>query len=294
MKFSIIIPTHNRIELLKKAVKCAICQTYLNFEVVIVNDNPEDRFQIDTLFAGLEKVKVIHHEVSKGGSAARNTGILNSSGELIAFLDDDDVWLPEKLLMHSEAHEDHPEAGLVFSDCLYVYNNSLINDHKTTYKISGNVVHEMSKAKFCPATSSMVSIRRDCVKACGLFDETLASFQDWDYWFRIAHHFKFYHIPEVLVHFSQHIGERISQNENKRQRGLMQICEKWGSDIDVKIFMRYFTRIIYYKTSLNALLAGEETVALKKSLKLLKRQVIGVKSIKSIFGLLFLLILKKF
>lgn len=132
------------------------------------------------------------------------------------------------------------------------------------------------------------------MKACGLFDETLESFQDWDYWFRIAHHFKFYHIPKVLVHFSQHIGERISQNENKRQRGLRQICEKWGSDIDVKIFMGYFTRIIYYNTSLNALLAGEETVALKKSLKLLKRQVIGVKSIKSIFGLLFLLILKKF
>lgn len=148
MKFSIIIPTHNRIELLKKAVECAICQTYLNFEVIIVNDNPEDRFQIDTLFAGLEKVKVIHHEVSKGGSAARNMGILSSSGELIAFLDDDDVWLPEKLLMHLKAHEDHPEAGLVFSNCLYVYNNSLINDHKTTYKISGNVVYEMSKAKF--------------------------------------------------------------------------------------------------------------------------------------------------
>jgi glycosyltransferase involved in cell wall biosynthesis len=293
MKFSIIIPTYKRLELLEKAVACVKNQTYQNLEIIIVNDSPEDRLYIESLFGGLDKVTVIHHERSKGGSAARNTGILNSSGELIAFLDDDDIWLPEKLARHLEAHERYHDAGVVFSDCLYIYNNNLIQDHKTSYNLTENVVGDMAKAKFCPATSSMVTIKRKCITTCGLFDEGLESFQDWDYWFRIAHHYRFIYIPEVLVHFIQHIGDRTSQNEEKRQKGLRQICAKWGNAIEVKSFSRYFTRSIYYKNSLNALLAGEETAALKNSLKLLKKKVIGVKSIKSIFGLLRLLILKK-
>lgn len=191
MKFSVIIPTYNRINLLEKAIESANNQTYQDFEIILVNDNPDEKSKIDFLITKFDRIQVIHHESSKGGNAARNTGILHSQGELIAFLDDDDIWLPEKLALHLKEHEQNPAAGLVFSDCLYIYNNKNITDHVYSPKVPHNVIDAMGKASFCPATSSIVSIRRECVEKCGLFDESLVSFQDWDYWFRIAHVFQF-------------------------------------------------------------------------------------------------------
>lgn len=285
MKFSIIIPTYNRINLLEKALESVNNQTYPNYEIIIVNDNPADERTIDKLSARFDKATVIHHTHTRGGNAARNSGILSSDGELIAFLDDDDIWLPEKLSEHLEAHTQQPDAGLIFSDCLYVYNNPLITDQATSSRVPDNIIEAMGKAKFCPATSSIVSIRRECITKCGLFDENLASFQDWDYWFRLAHYFPFMHIPQILVYYRQHLGNRTSINETKREKGLKQICNKWQSEIYTEVFSKSWKRILYYNSSLNALLAGKKLTAFKKSIKLLNKEVISKKAIFSFLSI---------
>ena len=105
MKFSVIIPTYKRIEFLEKAIQSINTQTYRNYEIIVVNDNPDDKTTIDNLSHKFDKIIVIHLSHTKGGNAARNLGILRSRGELIAFLDDDDLWLPEKLERHLEAHK---------------------------------------------------------------------------------------------------------------------------------------------------------------------------------------------
>lgn len=293
MKFSVIIPTYNRIDLLEKAIESVNNQTCQDFEIIVVNDNPQEKLQVDALITKYDKTKVIHHPFSKGGNAARNSGISNSQGDLIAFLDDDDIWLPEKLAFHLKEHEKEPDAGLIFSDCLYVYNNKHIADKISSSKVPSNIIEAMGNAKFCPATSSIVSIKRECVEKCGLFDEILVSFQDWDYWFRIAHLFPFVHIPIVLVHFRQHLGDRTSHNENKRRKGLNQICNKWGEKINVREFTRNFIISIYYKNSRNALMAGEKFAAFKKSFKLLNTEILSLKSGKSFIKLLLELIFKR-
>ncbi|MBA2563519.1 MAG: glycosyltransferase family 2 protein [Chitinophagaceae bacterium] len=286
MKFSIIVPTYKRIEFLDKAIESINAQTYRNYDIIVVNDNPNDKSIVDAFCSKFEKLIVCHSSHTKGGNGARNLGISKSDGELIAFLDDDDLWLPEKLEKHFEMHKQYPEAGLVFSDCLYIYNDPLVSDNATCYNVPTDVVKAMGKAKFCPATTSMVSIKRECIERCGLFDETLVSFQDWDYWFRIAHNFRFIHVPIILVHFRQHLGNRTSQNENDRLEGLKQICDKWKKEIEIKRFFRSWIRIFYYRNSLNALLAGDKSTAFKKSLKLLNSKVICINSIRSFFSLL--------
>jgi glycosyltransferase involved in cell wall biosynthesis len=285
MKFSIIIPTYNRINFLQKALESISVQTYQNYEIIVVNDNPPDKRAIDELAKKFEKITVIHHPSTRGGNAARNSGILYSTGDLIAFLDDDDTWLPEKLSKHLEAHIQQPEVGLVFSDCLYVYNSPLIANHATSSHVPADVIEAMGKAKFCPATSSIVSITRECIIKCGLFDENLASFQDWDYWFRIAHHFRFFHIPVILVYYRQHLRNRTSINEDKRKKGLSQIHHKWESEIYPKVFLKSWKRILYYNSSLNSLMAGQKFAALRKSMRLLKKDVIGKKAILSFLSL---------
>jgi len=286
MKFSVIIPTYKRIGFLKKALESVAMQVYSNYEIIVVNDNPADKKEIDDLCGKLKNTTVIHHVKPRGGNAARNTGILHSTGDILAFLDDDDIWMPDKLSKHAAAHHSKPEAGLVFSDCLYVFNNPLMKDNATCYHINDNVVELMKTAKFCPATSSMVTIRRACVSTCGVFDESLSSLQDWDYWFRIAHYYTFEYIPVVLVHFTQHPGDRTSQNKIKRMKGLQQISCKWKSEIDVRKFSKELKRDLYYKSALNILLTGEKFNAFKTSLSLFKREVFSYQSFKSFSSLL--------
>lgn len=283
MKFSVIIPTYNRINFLENAIQSVLQQTYLNYEIIVVNDNPSDKLAIDKLVSQFSKVKVIHHNISKGGNAARNSGIAISDGDLIAFLDDDDIWLPQKLATHLKQHQDKTSVGLVYSDCRYTYNNPTINDYNSSAPLPDNIIKAMSIAEFCPATSSIVTIKRECVEKCGVFDDSLVSLQDWDYWFRIAHEFDFSYIPVVLVHFTQHPGDRTSHNEIKRRKGLSQILNKWQSEINIREFRRNLIRSIYYKNLRNALVAGKKFKAIKKSFNLLRPEVVGIKSLRNFY-----------
>jgi len=285
MKFSVIVPTFNRIDLLEKAIESVKNQTYQNYEIIVVNDNPKDISTIDALINKFDKTNVVHHVSSKGGNAARNTGIIHSRGDLIAFLDDDDIWLPEKLAFHLKEHEKNPATGLVYSNCLYVKGDNFKREGIYSAKVPSNVIEAMGRAKYCPATSSIVSIKKECVEKCGFFDENLVSFQDWDYWFRIAHLFTFAHIPLALVYFRQHLGDRTSHNENKRRKGLNQICSKWGNKINVAEFTSNVLISIYVKNANNAITAGKKYTAFKNSLKLLNTDVLSIKSIKSFIKL---------
>ena len=139
MKFSVIIPTFSRIDFLERALESVDRQTYQDYEIIVVNDNPEDKDSIDNLTTKFNKVKIIHHAYSKGGNAARNSGILNSNGEIIAFLDDDDLWLPEKLNRHLEKHQQLPHVGLVYSECLYVFNNSFFANSVSSSHLPFNI-----------------------------------------------------------------------------------------------------------------------------------------------------------
>lgn len=161
----------------------------------------------------------------------------------------------------------------------------MITDHATSSHVPADVIGAMRKARFCPASSSIVSIKRECVKKCGLFDQNLVSFQDWDYWFRLAHHFEFVHIPKVLVHYRQHLQNRTSIDEGKRKKGLEQICNKWQNEIYTEVFTKSFKKILYYNSSMNALRAGKKLTAIKKSARLLNKEVIGKKAIFSFLSL---------
>jgi glycosyltransferase involved in cell wall biosynthesis len=94
---SVVIPTFNRAELLKRSLKSVLSQTYTNLEVIVVDDNSSDS-TIETI-KGISdpRVRYIRHQERKGGASARNSGIFASKGEFISFLDSDDTWIPEKL-----------------------------------------------------------------------------------------------------------------------------------------------------------------------------------------------------
>ena len=94
---SVIIPTHNRSDFLRSAIASVLNQTYQDFELIVVDDASTDNTAEAVAEFNDERIKLLRHDTNKGGSAARNTGILASECDYIALLDDDDEWLLEKL-----------------------------------------------------------------------------------------------------------------------------------------------------------------------------------------------------
>src|SRR5215510_4815345 len=120
-KVSVIIPTHNRAEFLHSAITSVLNQTFQNFEIIIVDDASKDHTREVIANFNDTRVKVIHNQVSKGDAGARNIGVVNSNCEYVAFLDDDDEWLPEKLKIQICLLDNSPpEVGGVCTGCFTI------------------------------------------------------------------------------------------------------------------------------------------------------------------------------
>src|SRR5262249_55117741 len=116
-KVSVIIPTHNRAEFLRSAITSVLKQTFQDFEIVIIDDASKDHTREVIANFNDTRIKVIYNQVNKGDAGARNIGVMNSNCEYIAFLDDDDEWLPEKLKMQTRLLDNSPpEVGGVCTD----------------------------------------------------------------------------------------------------------------------------------------------------------------------------------
>src|SRR3990172_5384703 len=117
---SVVIPTYNRAKSIEKTIRSVLTHTYQDFEIIVVDDGSKDNTSI-VVASIVEKDPRIHylkHEVNQGAQAARKTGVMAAKGELIAFLDSDDVWYPEKLQKQVTAFRELPDSvGIVHGDC---------------------------------------------------------------------------------------------------------------------------------------------------------------------------------
>lgn len=217
---SAIITTYKRpVTILKRSIQSVINQTHKNMEIIVVNDCPEEPLLSDVQkmideFA-LENLKYIVHEKNYGACKARNTGILASSGEFIALLDDDDEWLNEKIEKQLKGFS-KDSIGMVYSP---YYNITSRLPGKLTYegKKSGDLSNDLLY-KNCVGGSSMPIMRKSVFDTCGLFDETLLSSQDYDMWIRIAQKYEIICVNVPLINRFL-LEESITKNYDKQIQG---------------------------------------------------------------------------
>jgi glycosyltransferase involved in cell wall biosynthesis len=224
-KVSVIIPTHNRAEVLRSAIASVLKQTYQDFEVIVVDDASDDAPREVLTYFNDKRIKYVRHEVNKGDAGSRNTGILNSGGDYLAFLDDDDEWLPEKLQMQVDVLTNSA------SDIGGVYTGMLIIDR--TGKISGTHIPVQGvkspadlSAENVIATSSIM-LRRECFQKVGLFDEKIPYTNDYDMWIRISAEFKLECIKKPLVKYSAAGGNKLSTDYDKVIKGQEILIDKY-------------------------------------------------------------------
>ena len=223
---SVIIPTHNRSDFLRSAIASVLNQTYQDYELIVVDDASTDNTAEAVAEFSDKRIRFLRHETTKGGSAARNTGILASECDYIALLDDDDEWLPDKLSKQMEVLlSSPPEVGCVYTGYVDVSRSTgtIIGEHIPTKR--GDLSKELV-AENCVGSASSVLLKRECLKKVGLFDESLPCAQDYDLWIRIANEFLFECVSEPLFKYRIH-ENKISTNLEAVTRGLEIMATKY-------------------------------------------------------------------
>jgi glycosyltransferase involved in cell wall biosynthesis len=199
---SVIVPTYNRPEMLAGCLRSILNQTYPTVEIIVVNDGGVDvKKTIDSLNQQY-KIALLQHPANRGMAAARNTGIAVARGKYIAYLDDDDSYLPH----HIETLVNFLENN----DCKAAYTDAYRTHIKT---INGKDTVERQDVPYSIDFDSdrmliqnyiptlCVMHEKHCLDATGAFDEELTVLEDWDLWIRMSRRFPFAHIREITCEF---------------------------------------------------------------------------------------------
>lgn len=206
---SIVIPAYNAERTILETLDSVFQQIFTDFEVIIIDDGSTD--QTVELLKKIQDPRLKVFSYSNGGlSVARNRGIARASGDYIAFLDADDLWTSDKLELQLAALQTDPAAGVAYS---WTCNMSQTGEafypgHSVTY--SGNVYAQLLLGNFL-ASGSNCLIRRDAIASVGEFDPSLRSYEDWDYWLRLAPHWSFVVVPKYQILYRQSSGAMSSK-----------------------------------------------------------------------------------
>ena len=226
---SVIIPTYKRtFTKIEKAIKSVINQTYKNIEIIVIDDNSDKQYsqEVIKIKDRYPQVKIISNNGNKGACAARNNGILNAKGEYIAFLDDDDIWKPDKLEKQYKKIKSDKNIALVYSGISWYYEKEKIYKCKPAVRVQ-NPPKELLIHNFIGSTSCGF-VRRSAAIEVGMFDEKLKSGQDLDFWIRLSLNYPIDCVEECLVEYTLYEKDSISSNRMNRLLSNIYLKEKYS------------------------------------------------------------------
>lgn len=242
---SILIPAYNAAPFIGEALRSIQAQSYAHFEAIIVDDGSRDETaSVVQDFAAADARFKLLRQPNRGTSAARNAALSMAQGRLIAFLDADDVWLPEKLSRQVEQFHRLPEIN-------FSYTNYYFWDGAKTaglrYFKPKNFPPRRPQIKIiytCPFIPSAVVVRRETLDLVGGFDETVSLVEDWDLWLRIAEAGMEAHcIREPMFYYRQHSGN-LSGDAIKMAEGGIHVLKKNLKVTGDRYKVRHFHRAL--------------------------------------------------
>jgi glycosyltransferase involved in cell wall biosynthesis len=258
-KVSVIIPVYNAEKFLSETIESVIAQTYPDWEIIAVDDGSTDR-SLEILRKYEQRLPSKIHVITQrnsGVSIARNNAIAIAKGEYIAFLDHDDLWLPEKLEKQVELLDSNKELGLVYSDS-YIIIDEEGDFEKNTYSqnikpFRGNVLNELLYANFIPLLTAI--IRKEVLNKVGMFNPKYKICEEYDLFLKIAEYYPVDFIEQPLAKYRVH-DENFSRNIEILVNENFQIIEYWSNKSKNKNFSRgrikrkkidlYYSLLVYY------------------------------------------------
>lgn len=196
-RVSVIVPTHNCAGYVRACIESVLEQSFQDLELIVVDDGSTDN-TIDIIkpYMGDRRLKYIKNDVQRGLSVSRNAGITNASGELVAFLDADDIFLKDKLAKQALFMDKVRRCGISYTNEVYHKESSGREVLSNRYRFSGDVLYFLKRSNFIHVSTVMV--RRSIVRP-DMFDESLRSHEDWEAFLRLAvKAVRFSYLNEVL------------------------------------------------------------------------------------------------
>jgi len=232
-RVSVIIPTYNRSNLLERAIRTVLSQTYPNFELIVVDDASTDSttVTVSDLAKKDSRIRYIKHETNRGAQASRLTGVQAAREEFIAFHDSDDEWYPSKLEKQIEAFDKLPASvGVVHGDCDIQFGAAGSKRRWGLRKLSGSVYVDLLSGP--GPVYPCLMVRRKCfIEIPDAIDPNVPSYDEWDTTINLALKFNFHFIDEPLMCYHIHEGETISKNPHRDFQGYLYVIEKHRDEI---------------------------------------------------------------
>lgn len=222
---SIIIPTYNRAAYIGRAIRSVQAQSVSDFEIIVVDDRSSDNTVeiVAALCAGDARLRWFQHPVNRGAQAARNTGIRAARGEWIAFLDSDDEWFPSSLETRLKEIQVQ-KVEVIYSECYIEQTGKQGRELFGIPALSGMVYHKLLRAP-APMFQSLV-VHASALKAIGLLDESIISYQEWDTSIRLAKFYKFGFVKEPTFVYYRRKDGTISGSPLRKALGYEQVVQK--------------------------------------------------------------------
>jgi len=243
-KVSVIIPTYNRAHLVTLAIESVLSQTYQDFEIIVVDDGSRDNTQAIIESISDPKIRYLY-QANQGPGAARNTGIRAATGQYVAFLDTDDLLLPEKLALQVEALGKQPELGLVAGGHLFVDEAGKPLAERRPW-LSHPELSLTTWLYTCPITINAALVRREWLARAAGFDPALGGqAEDWDLWLRLAYlGCRMAWTPYIVCTYCLHREQRIRDGQSQKE-AILALMDKFFAQPDLPAELRQERQRVY-------------------------------------------------
>tara|TARA_B100000963_G_scaffold289235_1_gene258685 strand:- start:192 stop:1028 length:837 start_codon:yes stop_codon:yes gene_type:complete len=192
---SVVIPTYNRSKLLCRSIRSVLNQTFQPKEIIVVDNGSNDNTR-DMISKSFRNIRYIYHN-KKGVSAARNIGIKISRSNWVSFLDSDDEWMKDKLLLQKEYILKNPNVNFLHTNEIWFKNGKHLNQKNIHRKYGGYIFENC--LKLCCISPSSTLIKKKLFDKTGFFDESFQVCEDYELWLRISSKIKIHFLEDKLT-----------------------------------------------------------------------------------------------
>ena len=239
-KISIITPSYNQGFFLEETINSIIKQNYPNLEYILIDGNSTDN-TIDIIKKYEDKIDYWVSEPDNGQSHAINKGLKQAKGDILAYINSDDVYTEGAFFKVAKFFQENPEIGIVYGDIQLIDQNSKIIGTRREIEFDLLMAHLIGFGIIIPQPATFW--RKEVTEKIGLFDENNHFTMDQDYWYRASKHFKIKHLPEVLAQFRIHETSKtnvnLSQKDTLYSKQHYKDLERFYNDLTISKVIPY-------------------------------------------------------
>ncbi len=229
MKISVVIPTYNRAHMIKKAIKSVQDESYPVDEIIVVDDASSDDTAHAVEAVSDERIRYYRLDQNKGAGGARNYGVSRCQYDMIAFLDSDDTWHPDKIEKQVALKNDNTDLRLIYSAYERIYDSykEIHPDMSNNNKLDGDILSQILFEN--TVGTPTILMEKSLFEEVDGFDETLRSLEDWDMVIRAAKKTNFGFVPEVLVD-ALYLNDGVTSNMDEYFKARCLMMQKYRQD----------------------------------------------------------------